>query len=351
MATRGNMEDDPIIQGYLESAGVEDAKTGAGDEANTESQQNDGSSSQQQQQQSDDKSGQQTSLQDSGSGKPNGDQKQSDPKAQAQGADPTKVKEVAKAGDLTLDDGTIVRSGKERRFYENMRIARDQASSWENKAKTHEQTIAQLQTQVQTHQQSLNAIGAANPQEVSDSLRLMKDLRSNPTGTLQTLLAELAASGVDLSSIVTGLDMKAMSAMLDQRIPQQQQQQQQADPVKEAENEARDFATAHPDALLHQDIIVSLAKNNPNMKLEQLYWELRKSVADNGYDWSQPLGPQHAARNPQSGQQQQRKPMPNGSGGTGFQDAGEVMKNKVGSDDDSIDAIVRSAMKETGYRQ
>jgi len=155
-----------------------------------------------------------------------------------------------------------------------------------------------------------------------------------------------------LNGVVNGLDKKALGAMLDQRLPgNQQQQQQQPDPVKQAEDEARAFATAHPDALLHQDVIIGLVQKNPNMSLDEVYWELRKQVVNNGYDWSQPLGPQYQARQQQQ-QQGNPKPMPNGNGqASAHVPVGDVLKNSTAGDDDSIDSIVRSAMKETGYRQ
>jgi hypothetical protein len=356
MATRGNIEDDPIIAGYLAEAGVGPADNGGEgntDGTQTQEQSGDEQSGQQQAQQG---TGQETPKPDSASGSPDGQQQPNGQAPAKPNVDPAKPaqQQQLKAGEIRLEDGTIVAAGKERRFYENMRIAREQADSYKKRADGLDATIKQHEITIQSLQQSIQAIGASNPQEVSDSLRLFKDLRNNPVGTVQTLLAELAAAGVDLSSIASGLDMKAMQAMLDQRLPPQQQQQQQQQQEAPAVREAREFATAHPDAMLHQDVVIRLAQANPNMTLESIYWELRKSVADGGYDWSQPLGPQYQSRQSQQQQQPNKpKPMPNGGGGfqqQQMQDAQDVFSKQSGNADESLDAIVRSAMRETGYR-
>lgn len=264
--------------------------------------------------------------------------------------------QVARPGDLVLPDGEIVKSGKERRWHERMTIAQQERDVVSQRASALEQQNAQLSTRVEAYERSLQTIGAETPQTAADAVRLYKDLTRDPVATLQTLLAEVAASGHNIQALGANIDTAAISRMIDQRLPRQdQQREQQVDEHAAAMAEAQQFYQRFPDATIHDEVLANVITQNPHLSNEQAYFEIRKAAADRGLDWSKPLGPQLAAQNQRTnptGQQtqqvQQRAPM-NPGRGTVATNVVERERN-VEPAGETLDDIIKAAMRENGIQ-
>jgi hypothetical protein len=107
--------------------------------------------------------------------------------------------------------------------------------------------------------------------------------------------------------------MGALRRMVDEVAAPQRQREEAARMTHEASTRARgmydEFMARYPDAAPHADAIAALMNNN-KMQASDAYHEVRYFAAQNGLDFSQPLGPQIAAK-------QARAQQPNGNASQG----------------------------------
>lgn len=251
----------------------------------------------------------------------------------------------------------VVQAGAQRRLYDNMQRA-------QREAQTHSGRVQQLETE-------LNAYKAANvaaaqyklaPNEQVDAMRLMADFKANPAATLQKIVEEAQAAGIDLPFLQNGgMAPSVIEGMLDRKLapltaPQEQarvQAEQQA-----AAKEALDtFLEVHDTAEVHLPLIADMLSKNPKATLESCYTQIIQFAADHGLDYRRPLKEQIEARNATGVTPSNNPPaaaatnaparnLPNGrsasAGTTNVEDVAEYGAN------DSWDTIIRNAVRRHG---
>lgn len=257
------------------------------------------------------------------------------------------------AGDLKLEDGTVVKNGAERRFYERAQLAERQLSMRTNELQQANQSRQRIQDELNSLRSSAQALHGADPAHVSTGLKLVRDLQRDPAGTLKTLLTEAMAAGYTVEGIAGGVDAQAIrNAVLAQFQPlvdASQQQTQQQEIEQRAQEEVTQFYTNFPDARIHDEVLAAVMDKNPQLDMAGAYYQLKLAAIERGLDWSKPLAPQMQAgeQQQQQPQQQQQKPMPNGRQSNG---AATTPANKVVVAHESTETsdIVKSAMREAG---
>jgi hypothetical protein len=204
-------------------------------------------------------------------------------------------------------------------------------------------------------------------QEVIEGLQFIVDLKQNPVAAAQKMIQAALTRGANLRDIVNDemvpqLSLRATQQLLDERLgPVQQQRQDQEHQERvqrEAATGANQFLADYPDAAAHTGDIAQLMLKiaeeyagrgiqlPPAIQAEKAWERIVGFAHQNGFDLSQPLGPQYQARNQQPAQARTR-PMPNGvSGGGAPMTSRSARPSRVS---ESFDSIVREAMRENGY--
>jgi hypothetical protein len=254
--------------------------------------------------------------------------------------------------DLKLPDGTVVKGGPERRFYEQREIARQQLSREQDLHRATTERAERAEASLQQLQQTTQALHGMDPNALRVGAAIVSDLQRDPVGTLKKLLAETAAQGYKLDDIGVGVDTLALQRMLDERLPQRQEQEQSdAEIEAEAVQEVTNFYLRHADARPHDAVLGRMLRDNPGLDLETAYYELKNAFAEKGFDFSRSLQDNLGVTSSQNNtaEQQQpnpQKPMPNGRTATeNITDVGEV---KVAHEDTDMSDIIKAAMRENG---
>lgn len=269
---------------------------------------------------------------------------------------------VNERGDIVRADGTVIAPrGSSRRLFElNGRL---QTQNNELTAR-----YQQLERQAQ-ETRLLNDIprqfGLTND-EVAAALDLQARLkRGDVLSVAKDVVAMLAAKGHNITDLFGGevgdsVEMRALQRMLDERfapIQQQNQQRQREEQINaQARREYERFVSDNQYADIHGDIIVQFMNQN-RTSMQQAYNAVRDFAARNGFDFSQPLGPQieaMVARQRQQSQQQQSpsapqngRPMPNGAAFTRPNGVQPITPAFADPDDD-WGTIIRRAMADEG---
>lgn len=264
-----------------------------------------------------------------------------------------KGQSAAGPGDLTLSDGSVVKAGAERRWYNEAQTFRTMNISLKDQINTANQKATNLQNKLTAFEDAAKAVGVADPTDMSAALRLYKDMQSQPIETLKKLLAEAKANGYTIDGIGANVDTAAISRIIDEKLPKtsEEDKQQGTQVDQEALAEVTNFLNLYPDAILHEQHIAALIEQHPNTPLVEAYLALKNSVEAKGFDWSKPLGPQIEAAKQQGNQgqtqTQNQKPMIEGNGGVQTKvvehDAKAIHKQA-----DSLEDAIRSALKENG---
>lgn len=277
---------------------------------------------------------------DSTSGKPDS--------ATEQGKKP-EAKDTARPGDLTLNDGTIVRAGAERRHYETLQVTRQQLGAREQELNTTRTELNTVKAKLEAYDAATTQLNGIDPVQAASAVKLYRDLVSDTPGTLQKLIVEAKAKGYSIEGAGAGIDTAAIIAALgSQNRPQVETPQ--VDYEKQAQEETATFLSKYPDANLHTPEMTMLVQSHPDKTLEEIYFALKTQVVANGLDWSKPLQPQITAR-----KQQQIpapvippvKPLTNGRGPDVFA-ATDLTTDPKLVQGDSTEDIIREAMREAG---
>lgn len=290
----------------------------------------------------------------------------SEQKPEGQSADPAKPGQQQqqqpqlKQGDIQLQDGTVIRAGQERRWYDQMNVARQQRQAALNDLNTTNQKFANLQTKYEALETSMKQLGLAAPEEATAALGLYRDLQRDVVGTLTKLLAEAKAKGYTVDGIGSHVDTRAINDLLDRRLKPSETEQQKANQeriAQEVEQELQAFIRDYPDALIHEAFIAKIveqeaARGRP-ISMRDAMFALKEKVIADGFDWSQALAPQIDARQrgQQQQQQQQQQQMPRTPGrlpGGGAASEDLRPSDVIVPENDSSEAIIRAAMKENG---
>lgn len=225
---------------------------------------------------------------DQSSGKPNSGKQQGKEK---EGQNPPGPK------DLTLQDGTVIKGGAERRYYEAAQIAKGRLGEATKQIQALTTEVNELRTKTATFETSMKAISSLPPEQVTAATRLYADLSRDMPGTLTKLLAEAKAMGHNIEGIGGAVDTAAIARMLEAQANNRQPENQgpqltEAQIAQQAEQEVGEFFARYPDAVLHEDVIAKILTAHPDVPITEIYFKLREDVARKGLDWYQPLAPQ-----------------------------------------------------------
>lgn len=258
-------------------------------------------------------------------------------------------KQVAGPKDLTLQDGTVVKSGAERRFYEQREVARQEARTYKTQAEQARTELQRVQGELNTLKQTTSDLHGTDPNTIKIGVQIVKDLQRDPEGTMKKLLAEVVALGYTVEGIGRGVDQLAMQRMIDARMPTQSAQLTDEQILAEAQQEVNSFYAANPDARPHDALLGRMMRDHPGLDLQTAYFELKNAFVEKGFDFSRTLEQNLADASTDDTQQptSQQQPMLNGRAptDTGIKPADEV---KVAHEDTSTDDIVKAAMREAG---
>lgn len=251
--------------------------------------------------------------------------------------------------DLTLSDGTVVKAGTERRWYDNWQLALQKHGEAARQLNTTTQQLSQLQERVKGYETSLQAISALPPEQVTAATRLYSDLSRDVVGTLTKLLAEAKAAGHNIDGIGGAVDTAAIQRMLqNQNTPRSENQGLTQEQInQQADAEVGEFFARFPDAVQHEQIIANIVSRHPDVPLADIYFKLKQDVINKGLDWTQPLAPQIQARTQQQQpQQQQQAPMLNGRAAPALVEEKMTYTPAAG---ETFDDIIKASMADAGY--
>ncbi len=241
------------------------------------------------------------------------------PKQQQQ-PDPNKQKQQQQKQQPLLDEqGRPVAHNARHHFFARKK-AEEKATKLQSQLDT---TVGQLRAFQTLHQQMQQSGLSAQEQAVAISLGV--GLKTKPLETVKQLLTELKSAGINIDGAlgVNTLDTSAIAHLIDSKLKPftdaaSQRRAQEEDHAAISE-EVNEWFGENEDALIHADVINGLLQRFPNWSLDKAWSEVRVGATKAGFDLSQPLKPQYAARrgNPQGRPVQNggaRVPMTNGGG-------------------------------------
>lgn len=259
---------------------------------------------------------------------------------------------VSPSGDIVDANGDVVAKGgfASRMYQTNARL----------KARLEDQTreLNGLATQVgeiQSLSRSIAQAGLSNDETAQAINYASRMKRGDYLGVAKEILAIVAAQGYNVTDLLGAdvgdtIEMRAVKQMLDDRLAPLQRQEQAQTREQEIERTARanyqKFVDENEHADVHADAIARLAQQQ-GINPQTAYNRLWKFAAENGFDFSQPLGPQiQLAQVAAQNRQQQRKdvqpasrgqrPMPNGGATRGNGVASHLTESSADSDWGSI---------------
>jgi hypothetical protein len=279
-----------------------------------------------------------------------------DKSAQQQPNEKGKKKEErsTSAKDLKLEDGTTVKGGAERRFYEQREVARQERDHYKGEVQRIQNEANTLRQQMETLQQTVQTTHGMAPQELAIGARIVTDLKKDPVGTVKKLLAEVIAQGHTVEEIGSGIDVQAITRLIEDRMAPLKTQEgpSEEDITREAQLETQNFFTNHPDARPHDALIARVLRDNPALDLQGAYFQVKEAFAERGFDWSLTLEQNVNALSGESSQQQQQQdghkaPLPNGGNNNSSSVVPNDKTSVVHEDTDMAD-IIKAAMRENG---
>lgn len=223
--------------------------------------------------------------------------------------------------------------------------------------------VTQLRTRVTELASLDNSMRQAgiNADEMAQALDFASRYkRGDVLGIAKEIVALAMASGHNATDILgqgvgDSIDMRAVKALMDERLGPVQKSRQEDERKAQAERTAREnynrFVSENEYSDVHADAIVNLAKRE-NVSLQTAYNRLFQFAVQNQFDFSRRLDEQiHERQQQQSTQQQQQptptpKPMPNGAT-TRTNGALPTAVEPMNSADDDWGTILRQAMNTT----
>lgn len=259
---------------------------------------------------------------------------------------------VDKAGNI-IDPRTkqiIAKAGQERRLYErSQRLGTILEDTQRRLAKyeQEEQTATTLMGSIRQHGLVMD--------DVAEAINIAIQYKQNPVLAAKTVLERVLALGHNVTDILgadagNAIEMRGVSRMIEERlapiIQPLQEQRVKNEREQKAEVAFQQWVNDNEYADIHLEAIDTLIGQNADLTPQKAYNALLTFAVKHGLDFSQPLGPQLAARqSAQTTSQQERrvqKPFPvNGSGGSNPRPLTD--KDYANSDDSWAD-IVRSGM-------
>ena len=259
-------------------------------------------------------------------------------------------------GNLLGPDGQVVaRAGKEARLYQDLHKTRGQAQTLQGQVNDVTQRLHKAVEIGQQLHRDLQAERAKNTDAVKQfgldqgehltALRLFKELKDNPQGTLKNLLTRAAANGISVEGQAGGIDPKAIVDLIRQEIgtavnplkertaaEQRAEQQRQEENRQRAQvqSEVDGFFSSNPDAREYLPVFQQTLQKFPSMTLGEVWARIQLHFAQN---------PQQRRTN-----SQKTRSLPAGRQAptNGFDDMASVH--------DSYDTIIKDVMSKAGYR-
>lgn len=259
---------------------------------------------------------------------------------------------VNQAGDIVNKEGNIVaRSGAESRLYINLHKSRAEVENMRNENATLKTQVAEARV-LNDMPRQLNL----SNDDVAAALDMAAKVRQGKVVEVgKEIIALLMSQGHNITDILgddvgNSVEMRAMKAMLDERLAPITQGQKNIEKNTEVEQAARhkyeQFVETHEYADLHANEIVHIM-NSQGATPEQAYIILNRVIYANGLDISKPLDPQIAARQQQPTTPtptSRSAPLPHG-GRTGTAPAATSRAAQMASADDDWGSIIRTAIE------
>ena len=236
-------------------------------------------------------------------------------------------------GNIVTRDGRIMAAaGEPARHWTNMSRAASQVGTLQrqNEALTRErESQRELIDRARELVELPNSLGISRD-DYNLGVQLIAAWNRDPLTVCRDMVARTMARGHNATDILgkeagNAIEMSALRQLINEATAGQRQREEQDRTVAtqrtEAEQKYNAFMTRYPDAAPHADAIANFMREN-RMSAEEAYHEIRYFALQHGFDFSQPLGPQVAARQAQERMQPQqpngrtqRAPMVNGGGG------------------------------------
>lgn len=199
--------------------------------------------------------------------------------------------------DLVDADGNIIaKAGAERRFYEENVKLKQQKADFDNRILPQiKQNYNAMMAKVNAYEETYKAMQASDmtPEDISLGIELVRQWRKSPEETLKFLLTQAKSYGINIEGHTSGIDVAAISQMMDQKLQPFVQERENAirqqEVLANAQKMQKDFYQRYPDAKIHNKELAFLYRKNPNASLDAVYWQLRNHYAENGYDFNTPL--------------------------------------------------------------
>ena len=293
-----------------------------------------------------------TGTQDSDASKPDGSKEYQQSGSQGGG----NLKHDAR-GNIVDQDGRIVASaGGERRLWEK----NQQLMAELNNAQKKVIELSNAQEQLQGLGKTAASMGLSDT-DAAAALQLFVSLKQDPVSVAKNLLTHLRAAGHNIDEFQSTVDVNAISRLVEEKlrpITERFEQEKQAVEVNtKIDQQVTEFFNNNPDGIVHSQEIANLLNADPNLSLDAAYFKLKAYAYENGYDWTQPLSDQILARrNGSQGATEtqvnlgERKPLAGANGAV----HNRMVDQQGGTDyiasaDTSIEDIVRSALRDSGY--
>ena len=257
--------------------------------------------------------------------------------------------------DLYGADGKLIaKAGRERRYYDSWNRAERNASELK-------QQVTNLNQQVETYRAATTQgqqLGLS-PNEQVIGMQMVAAWKKDPAAAIKAILTQAKAQGisVDLEGMQPGVDADAILQRIRQEfapvLNQAQAQTEMERVSQEAQRNYDAFMSEFPDAAVQQREIAAVM-NAKGLNPREAYYAVRAWCVENGYDWTKPLGPQHAAKQQQAAgntnqgrSTQPRVPLTGRSVGGPVNNGVKVQRSPAGVND-SWDTIVKQTAQEFG---
>ena len=261
----------------------------------------------------------------------------------------------------------LAKAGQERRFYQGMHKAQDQAALTRQENTTLRDKVVRAvnigrelhqRMKMQREEGSVGTRLGLSEQETVNALNLAAELKANPQQGLKNLLTQLSINGIDISGLGVdsggGLDAKALGGMIRtelqaavkplHEVTERQRQQEQTQNAnnqqyQQIEAATKQFFNSNPAAVPHLETLLRMT-NSPSFQ--------NNSLREN---WLQLQ--LHLARNPVAGESfpRDQRSLPSGRPGFAPTTQGQTnTRSSVAPIDQDYKSIVNDILDEAGMK-
>lgn len=238
-----------------------------------------------------------------------------------------------KDGNIVTRDGRVMAAkGEPARHWSALSKQAGQATAFQRQAETLNRQIEQNKQLIDSAKELAdlpNRLGVSR-EDYNLGVGLIAQWNQDPLTMCREMVAKTMARGFNATDIIgkeagNAIEMSALRQLINEATAGQRQREEIDRTVAQQRTVAQErydaFMSRYPDAGPHADAIADLM-NSRKLSAEEAYHEIRFFSLQHGLDFSQPLGPQVAARQqnnappaPQPNGRTQRAPMVNGGGG------------------------------------